>query len=204
MLRRRSLPFSSLFLTCAALSLTACQDKRADDTEQVAPGLHLDKVDATKCPALGAPNKRIAIEGTPFSIASPDGFEIAQRETEVAREVIMKRTLKGEGSGSLTVRVIVDASANPASANESLKSASTTPAGPVNKTIGEVELAGQKLPIRLTDRGLDATQRVFIPKENDSEQTVTVMTGVSAMRDCHEPLTALGTEVLRSLQSAKP
>ena len=117
MLRRRSLPFSSLLLTCAALSLTACQDKRADDTEQVAPGLHLDKVDATKCPALGAPNKRIAIEGTPFSIASPDGFEVAQRETEVAREVIMKRTLKGEGNGSLTVRGIVDASAKPASAD---------------------------------------------------------------------------------------
>ena len=99
MLRRRSLPFSSLFLTCAALSLTACQDKRADDTEQVAPGLHLDKVDATKCPALGAPNKRIAIEGTPFSIASPDGFEIAQRETEVAREVIcvaLRSMLDGE------------------------------------------------------------------------------------------------------------
>lgn len=204
MLRRFTRPLL-LAILAGSLALLACDDKRQkNNTEQVAPGIHVDKVDASKCPALGSPEKRLVIEGTDFSIAAPAHFEVFQRETKVAREVVLKQTLEGEGDGTLTMRLIIDSEARASGANDGLKVADASAALPVNKTVGEVDFDGQKLPIRLTDRGIDATQRVFIPGENDTEKVVTLMTGVSAKRDCHAPLTALGTEVLRTLQKTSP
>ena len=201
-----------LLLTSLACGCEQKDETKRETTEQIAPGLHTEKVDASQCPKLDPPEKPSQVKGSDLSIKVPPNFILVQRETQAHREMILKRVVFDDADaaddpaplGALTMRLMVDVDSKDPTAHDELRQSSSSPRGPVNQVFGEVSFGEGSAPIYFTDRGIDATLRVFVPQEDGTERGVALLVGAGSARACHEPLTQLAKAMLSTLAVTKP